>query len=212
MLHDHCLGRTVPGAGPVSRRTLGELRSLDAGSWFGEEFAGALIPTLGEVLELGRGRARFEVELRGIGSGFLDGVLETIDDLGVTEEVELTSSHPPLLLRARAEQPLLRTGVLVGPYPDWRHPGLGTGALIAWLTLLDAQAAHLCPELQVPEVVEPLRRAGFAIHAAEVNDEPGLDAALGLEVQQLSTGCLDLALEKVGPRQERRRAPRARAV
>lgn len=37
--------------------TLEEIRSLDAGSWFGEEFAGARVPTFAEVIELARGRA-----------------------------------------------------------------------------------------------------------------------------------------------------------
>lgn len=37
--------------------TLDEIRRLDAGSWFGPEFAGARIPTLTEVIEIARGRA-----------------------------------------------------------------------------------------------------------------------------------------------------------
>ncbi len=37
--------------------TLEEIRRLDAGSWFGEDFAGARIPTLTEVIELARGQA-----------------------------------------------------------------------------------------------------------------------------------------------------------
>lgn len=37
--------------------TLEEVRSLDAGSWFDAEFAGARVPTFAEVIELARGRA-----------------------------------------------------------------------------------------------------------------------------------------------------------
>jgi glycerophosphoryl diester phosphodiesterase len=37
--------------------TLEEIRSLDAGSWFGPEFAGERVPTFAEVIELARGRA-----------------------------------------------------------------------------------------------------------------------------------------------------------
>lgn len=37
--------------------TLDEIRRLDAGSWFGTEFAGARVPTLTEVIEIARGRA-----------------------------------------------------------------------------------------------------------------------------------------------------------
>jgi glycerophosphoryl diester phosphodiesterase len=37
--------------------TLEEIRRLDAGSWFGQRFAGARVPTLAEVIEVARGRA-----------------------------------------------------------------------------------------------------------------------------------------------------------
>ena len=37
--------------------TLEEIRSLDAGAWFGSEFAGERVPTFAEVIELARGRA-----------------------------------------------------------------------------------------------------------------------------------------------------------
>jgi glycerophosphoryl diester phosphodiesterase len=37
--------------------TLEEIRSLDAGAWFGPEFAGERVPTFAEVIELARGRA-----------------------------------------------------------------------------------------------------------------------------------------------------------
>jgi glycerophosphoryl diester phosphodiesterase len=42
---------------PVSEFTLEEVRTLDAGSWFGEAFTGARVPTFKEVIELSRGRA-----------------------------------------------------------------------------------------------------------------------------------------------------------
>jgi glycerophosphoryl diester phosphodiesterase len=37
--------------------TLDEVRRLDAGSWFGESFQGARVPTFSEVIELARGQA-----------------------------------------------------------------------------------------------------------------------------------------------------------
>jgi len=37
--------------------TLEEIRQLDAGSWFDERFAGAVIPTFGELIEFALGRA-----------------------------------------------------------------------------------------------------------------------------------------------------------
>ncbi len=39
VIHDDNLDRTTNGSGPVSAHTLAQLRSLDAGSWFGPEYA-----------------------------------------------------------------------------------------------------------------------------------------------------------------------------
>lgn len=52
MLHDATLDRTTSGNGPVSARTLHELRSLDAGVWFSPRFAGERVPTLNQLFDL----------------------------------------------------------------------------------------------------------------------------------------------------------------
>jgi glycerophosphoryl diester phosphodiesterase len=49
---------------PVNDFTLDEVRRLDAGSWFGEDFADARVPTLREVIEVARGRAGLFIETK----------------------------------------------------------------------------------------------------------------------------------------------------
>ena len=53
-IHDETVNRTTNGKGAVHDMTLAELRRLDAGSWFGSEFAGERIPTLDEVLDFAK--------------------------------------------------------------------------------------------------------------------------------------------------------------
>ena len=53
-IHDDTVNRTTNGQGAVHDMTLTELRRLDAGSWFGSEFAGERIPTLEEILEFSK--------------------------------------------------------------------------------------------------------------------------------------------------------------
>ena len=76
LMHDTTLSRTTdaermfPGRGPwrVADFTLAEIRTLDAGSWFGEEFAGEPVPTLAELVDLARGStAGLQVELKAPG-------------------------------------------------------------------------------------------------------------------------------------------------
>ena len=54
MMHDSTLDRTTDGHGPVSGATWSELAELDAGGWFGEDFAGLRIPTTEDTIELAR--------------------------------------------------------------------------------------------------------------------------------------------------------------
>src|SRR5262245_38563325 len=65
VIHDHDLSRTTDGEGIVGEKTLAQLKSLDAGKWFGDELLGQRIPTLGEVLEWAQGRCVLDVEIKG---------------------------------------------------------------------------------------------------------------------------------------------------
>ncbi|MCZ2722601.1 glycerophosphoryl diester phosphodiesterase [Marinomonas sp. 15G1-11] len=50
IFHDETLDRCTTGEGTTSQATLSYIQSLDAGSWFGDEFIGEKVPTLVEAL------------------------------------------------------------------------------------------------------------------------------------------------------------------
>ncbi|NCT40607.1 MAG: glycerophosphoryl diester phosphodiesterase [Alphaproteobacteria bacterium] len=52
IFHDDDAGRTTDTTGPIALMTYDEIRELDAGSWFGESFIGAKIPTLEEAVDV----------------------------------------------------------------------------------------------------------------------------------------------------------------
>jgi len=52
IMHDHDVDRTTNGTGKICEKTLAEMRTLDAGVKFSEEFKGTLVPTLDEFLDL----------------------------------------------------------------------------------------------------------------------------------------------------------------
>ena len=64
VIHDETLDRTTSGSGRVQDFTLPELQRLDAGSWFGEPFRGARIPTLEEVFRQVGPQTSINVELK----------------------------------------------------------------------------------------------------------------------------------------------------
>lgn len=51
LIHDRDVLRTTDGKGLVDEMTLAEIKALDAGSWKGEQFRGAKIPTVEEFLQ-----------------------------------------------------------------------------------------------------------------------------------------------------------------
>jgi len=63
VFHDDLLDRTTNGVGPLWEKTLAELQTLDAGSWFGPGWSGERIPSLEEVLEITRGRLPLNIDL-----------------------------------------------------------------------------------------------------------------------------------------------------
>jgi glycerophosphoryl diester phosphodiesterase len=65
VIHDARVDRTTDGTGEVQRMTLAEIQSLDAGSWLGEGWRGARIPTLRQVLEQFAGRVLIDIDLKG---------------------------------------------------------------------------------------------------------------------------------------------------
>jgi glycerophosphoryl diester phosphodiesterase len=193
--HDHQLGRTESASGLIGDYSLAELRKFDIGSWFGENFRGEKMPTLSDVLDLGKGKVRFEIELRVPMLTFLEMVLDDIDQSGVLNDVEITSPHVPLLMHARNARSGLRTGVFFYPYPEWKPPSLGQQHLIDWMTLLDAQVAHLPHCLIEEEFVERLHAHNFLVHGSNFQEEDEIKEAISKGIDQFSTDKLELALK-----------------
>jgi glycerophosphoryl diester phosphodiesterase len=64
IMHDLGLGRTTDGWGPIRLRTSEYIDQLDAGSWFGEEYAGEKVPRLDEYLRWIKGQAKVYLDVK----------------------------------------------------------------------------------------------------------------------------------------------------
>lgn len=64
IIHDTTVDRTTDGTGKVKDLTFNEIRSLDAGSWKGEQFKGEQIPTFDEILDRYHGKVGILIELK----------------------------------------------------------------------------------------------------------------------------------------------------
>ncbi|MCK6528125.1 glycerophosphodiester phosphodiesterase [Myxococcota bacterium] len=120
-IHDETLERTTDGAGLVGERTLPELRALDAGSWFGDAYAGERIPTFEEVLDWAASQGvLLDVEIKsgpvvypGIGAA----VVEALSRHGMTERALVISFDHVAVQRVKALDDRVATGVLYAGRP-----------------------------------------------------------------------------------------------
>lgn len=64
VIHDDSLRRTAGSPEAVSDLRLEDLKRLDAGGWFSDQYAGERIPTLKEVLDEFAGRLYIDIELK----------------------------------------------------------------------------------------------------------------------------------------------------
>jgi glycerophosphoryl diester phosphodiesterase len=109
--HDLSLERISNGHGLIANKTLAEIQSLDAGSWFGEDFADEPIPTLRETLEYAKGNLGLVIEIKE--RQRIDKLIEKLDELleetKMLEEVIIISFDHPVLVRVKKRIPNIRT-------------------------------------------------------------------------------------------------------
>jgi glycerophosphoryl diester phosphodiesterase len=196
--HDYNLGRVFAGWGPISALCLSEVRHLglsdEARKRHGVRYCDVEVPTLAEVLDLGRGKVRFELDLRTPDMRLLHGVIDEIRRSGVREDAELTSGHVPLVCRVGEINPALRTGIFFGPLPAYLTSAQGLDHVVGWLRLARARVAHL-PISRIDEtLVGRLHELGFLVHGANLNSEEAIQAGIDLEIDQFTTDELELAL------------------
>jgi len=113
-IHDDTLDRTTNGQGKVHDQTLATLRRIDAGSWFGSDYAGERIPTLEEILEFSKKNdIVFYLELKPSGSwGGEHALIGALRESSEVARVVVISFDPTILAGLRKIEPTLMTGVL----------------------------------------------------------------------------------------------------
>jgi glycerophosphoryl diester phosphodiesterase len=113
-IHDATVNRTTNGQGTVHDMTLSELRGLDAGSWFGSEYAGERIPTLEELLAFSkRNDVVFYLELKPQGSwGGEHALIGALRESGEIPRTVVISFDASVIFTLRKIEPTLMTGLL----------------------------------------------------------------------------------------------------
>lgn len=115
IIHDRTTGRTTNDTRnrPVKDLTLEEIKSLDAGSWFHEDFANEKIPTLEEALLSAKGRIDVFLDLKESTIFFEELVVEIIESLDMASNITILSFNNLQLRRFKERNLELKTLLLI---------------------------------------------------------------------------------------------------
>ena len=94
IMHDATIDRTTNSTGSVLSMTFSQLRTVDAGSWFGEEFSGEKIPTLAEALQLALAspyNVHVAIEIKGSTPSIVEKVLAEVKKYNMQDRVVISS-------------------------------------------------------------------------------------------------------------------------
>ncbi len=176
VIHDTDLRRIAGDPRGIWQVSSAELETLDAGSWFGPDFAGERIPTLQQAIELARGRILLNIELKfnGHDERLVERVVEIVRREGFAEEAVITSLEYPALQGVRDITTAIPVGFIVA-------------STVTNITNLAVDFLAIDRRLATPAFIRAAQRAGKQVHVWTVNDRGTMQRLIELGVDNIMT-------------------------
>ncbi len=195
LMHDDTVDRTTDGRGRVAEMSWDELARLDAGTWFGPEFAGLRIPRAVELIDLARSAGiGLCLEAKGSTTAEATAVAVALANLVAAHDATawafISGFDHAALAAARAAEP----AVLMAPerLPE-RGVQLPEETLRQALALGSPVIQHRW-ELISADLVDHLHDAGIGIWAWNTNDLGSVRLSVALGVDGVMGDDVDLLL------------------
>lgn len=170
LMHDSTLDRTSDATGSIYDLSFEDLATVDAGAWFGEEYSGARIPTVNQMIDFMNEKgvnANLELKVHENGEEgarkLVKEVAGALDNLDPAREIIVSSFSLPQMKMVAEEAPELTRAVLSdkSELPDnWREIAEGVGA----------SYVHINDEGLTEQTVKMIRDGGFGVNVWTVND------------------------------------------
>lgn len=195
ILHDDTLERTT-NLGQALRPTelnLAELKKLDAGSWFGPEFAGEPIPTLDEVLEEFGTILGLNIEIKSrpgfeAGNGLERKIADAVRKYALQDKVLISSFDPTRLKALHQYDPELRLGALYTDRASHYPPDFDP---ITMAQSFEAVALHPPHTLVDAPLMDRVRQHGLAVNTWTANEVAEMQRLVDLGVDMIITNYPD---------------------
>ncbi|MBX2998456.1 MAG: hypothetical protein KF893_08080 [Caldilineaceae bacterium] len=167
VIHDFTVDHTTNGMGKVADFSYAEIARLDAGSHFGDAFAGTPIPTLAQVFDLVGDRCIVNIEIKSMawdGGPEVEAVVKFIQSRRLHDQVIVSSFNPVSLIAMRWHDPKIALGLL---YME----SLPIFLRRAWMgPLIAPEALHPHYKMIDAEYIQWAHRQGHYVNTWTVND------------------------------------------
>lgn len=192
--HDYNLKNPTGGDGLIAKTQSSYIKTLEAGSWFNPKFSSEKIPFLEEVFVELKDTIHYEIELKGYTKEFVSIVMDLIKQYNLVNNIELTSPHQYILTYLKETYSSIKTGAFIQPLPEWMDQNLGKEIILNNMLMGKIDVAHLPLSLLTSEYVTAFKKEGILVHVANCDSEKDIKRAFDLQVDQISTNMLNLAL------------------
>lgn len=175
--HDTTLKRVAGVNRTIGSYTLEELKQLDVGTWFSNEFQEERIPSLEEVMNYCKGKININIEIKNAGSDSLlpEKVALLIDKYQMNEQCVVTSTRFSYLTRIKKLDGKIRTGYII------------SAAYGNYYSSDDIDFISLRSSFVSEKLVEAAHLKGKAVHAWTVNSKSEMERMKMLNVDNIIT-------------------------
>ncbi len=122
VMHDSNAYRTTGVDANIVNMTYKEVKTLDAGSWFSDEYVGENVPSLKEVLELTQGKIKLNIELKpeDNGTALAKNTVRLIEKYNMVNDCVITSFSESALKAVKTYNQEIKVGyILSAAYGDF---------------------------------------------------------------------------------------------
>jgi len=190
VIHDSKVNRTSNGDGAVAGMTLKELKQLDFGGWFSEEYSQEKIPTLEEVLDLLKdwnGLLNIEMKVMPkLNEGLEKRLLDMVKSWDIMDKIIISSFNHYSLATIKKLEPDIKIGLLytAGLYEPWNYAAS-----------LKADAIHPYYLAIMPEIVRDCHAHGIQVNPYTVDEPAHIAYMLSSKVDGIITNVPDVAIK-----------------
>jgi len=188
LMHQNRIDHTTSGTGLVTDMTWDELRTLDAGSWRGPEFAKEPVRALDEILEATRGRVALNLDLKApeateatVIATTLAGVSADVVISGCTASCVRTVGNMTSDIATLFNLDELLLGIDPADAPKVTHDSIGIAIELGAIAI---NVPHILVDAGL---VEEARDAGIGVWTFTVDDETRVLELLDMGVASITT-------------------------